>query len=134
MKHGARAIILRNGKILLGKRLKKDSFHGQWCTFGGLSKTSEKPEQTLKRELSEELGIDTISPKLIAVVEDELPEVKDKLRQYFYLVENWKGKIDNKREHLEIKWFFIDELKKLPLGRVARRVIENHLNGEELLL
>jgi hypothetical protein len=36
MQKGARAIILKDGKILLGKRLKKDSFYRLWCTFGGM--------------------------------------------------------------------------------------------------
>lgn len=127
MHQGARAIILRKGKILLGRRLKKDSFYSQWCTFGGISKINETAEQTLKRELSEELGIDIVNPKLVTVVEDELPEVKGKLRQYFYLVKDWNGEIANRREHLEIRWFSLNELKNLKLGRVAKRVIENKL-------
>jgi len=127
MHQGARAIILKKRKILLGKRLKKDSFYGQWCTFGGVSEINETPEQTLKRELSEELGIDIVNPKLVTVEEDELPEVKGKLRQYFYLVKDWNGKIANRREHLEIRWFSLNELKNLKLGRVVKRVIENNL-------
>jgi 8-oxo-dGTP diphosphatase len=127
MQKGARAIILRDGKILLGKRLKKDSFYGQWCTFGGISEIGEAPEETLRRELSEELGIDIINPKLITIVEDELPEVKGKLQQYFYLIEHWNGEIGNRREHSEIRWFFPGELQNLKLGRVAKRVIQNNL-------
>lgn len=134
MRQGARGIISRNGKILLGKRVKKDSFYGQWCSFGGLSKTGEAPEKTLKRELSEELGIDIISPKLITVVEHELSEAKGKLRQYFYLIKHWRGEIANRREHLEIRWFSMDELENLRLGRLVKEVIENSLNGKEVSL
>ena len=111
MHQGARAIILRKGKILLGKRLKKDSFYSQWCTFGGVSKINETPEQTLKRELSEEFGIDIENPKLVTVEEDDLPEVKGKFRQYFYLVKDWNGEIVNRREHFEIRWFSLNNLK-----------------------
>jgi 8-oxo-dGTP diphosphatase len=126
MQKGARAIILRNGKMLLGKRLKADSFYGQWCTFGGLSKTGEAAEATLRRELHEELGISVLNPRFIAVVECKLPEKREKLQQHFYVVKHWKGKITNKAEHMEIKWFALDELKRLSLGRVLRRVIENN--------
>jgi len=127
MQQGARAIILKNEKILLGKRLKKDSFYGQWCTFGGRSKIGETTEETLKRELYEELGINILNPKFITVVEYELPKIRDKLQQHFYVVKHWKGKITNKgSEHMEIKWFSLDELKDLPLGRIVKRVIENH--------
>lgn len=128
MRHGARAIILQDGKILLGKRLKKDSFYGQWCTFGGLSEADETPEQTLKRELAEELGIRAINPALITVVENELHEAKGRLRQHFYLVKHWKGKITNQSEHVEVKWFSSNEIKDLALGRILRRVLENNFN------
>ena len=63
MKKGARAIILKNKKILLGKRLKKGSLYGLWCTFGGYFKSDETPTQALKRELNEELGIEIVNPK-----------------------------------------------------------------------
>ena len=110
----------------MGKRLKKDSFYGQWCTFGGLSRTNETPEQTLKRELFEELGINIINPKLITIVENELPEAEDKFQQYYYVVKHWKGNITNKAEHIEIKWFSLNKLSDLPLSLVLRRVIENN--------
>jgi len=55
---GARAVIVRNEKVLLGKRLKRASFYGLWCTLGGVVELRETLEQALKRELSEELGID----------------------------------------------------------------------------
>ena len=127
MQRGTRAIILRNRKILLGRRLKKDSFYDQWCTFGGFLKRDETPKQALKRELREELGIEVVNPELITVVEDILPEVEGKLQQYFFLVKRWEGVITNKSEHSEMKWFSKNELKELPMGRVGRRVIEKHV-------
>lgn len=126
MRQGARAIILKNGKILLGKRLKKDPFYGQWCTFGGRSKTGETAEETLKRELYEELGIGILNPRFITVIEYKLPKTSDKLRQHFFVVKHWRGKVTNKSEHIEIKWFSLNELKDLALGRVVKRVIEKN--------
>ena len=128
MKRGTRAIILRDQRILLGRRLKKDSFYGQWCTFGGLFKRGETPEQALRRELREELGIDVVDPEPITVVEDVLPSVEDKLQQHFFLITKWKGVLTNKREHSEIRWLSKNELEKLPVGRIGRGVIEKHLN------
>lgn len=129
MKRGARAVILRNRKILLGRRLKKDSFHGQWCTFGGFLKSGETPEQALKRELREELGIEVMDPELITVVEDFLPEPEGRLQQHFFLVKRWRGLLANKSEHSEIRWFSKNELKGLPVGKVGRAVIEKHLEN-----
>jgi 8-oxo-dGTP diphosphatase len=127
MKRGARAVILRDRKILLGKRLKKDSFYGQWCTFGGFLKQGETARQALIRELWEELGIEAINPEQICVVEGYLPALRCKLRQHFFLVKQWLGVIANKSEHLEIGWFSKNQLKELPMGRVGKRVIEEHL-------
>ena len=127
MPKGVRAIIMKNGKILLGKRLKKDSFYGQWCTFGGLIQQGEIPLQALKRELHEELGIEIVNPELIAIFEDRIPEIKGKFKQFFYLIKHWRGHIRNKSEHLETRWFSPNELKDLPIGRIGRRAIEKLL-------
>jgi len=128
MKIGARAIVLREGKILLGKRLKKDSFYGLWCTFGGSVELGETPAQSLVRELNEELGIQVVDPEPLAVteimIEEQPPEV---LQLHFFLVKDWKGKIINKSEHSEIRWFHLDDLKDLPMGWVGKKVIEKYL-------
>lgn len=128
MKRGARAVILREGKILLGRRVKKDSFYGLWCTFGGSIESGETPKQALKRELKEELGIEIVNPKLLTVTEtiteDTPPEA---LQLHFFLVKDWKGKITNKGEHSEIKWFSLNELENLPMGWVGRKVIDKNL-------
>ncbi len=92
-------------------------------------KRGETPEQALKRELQEELGIEAIDPELITVVEDFLPEPEGRLRQHFFLVKRWRGLIANKSEHSEIRWFSKDELKELPVGQVGRTVIEKHLKN-----
>ena len=127
-KRGARAIILREGKILLGKRLKKDSFYGLWCTFGGSVESGETPEQALIRELAEELGIRIMDPVLLTVsetvTEEQPPEA---VQLHFFLVRAWKGKIVNKSEHSEIRWFHLNSLKDLPMGRVGKKVIDKYL-------
>jgi 8-oxo-dGTP diphosphatase len=52
------AIIERDGKILLAKRKKDDPLKGKWEFPGGKIEGTESPEECLKRELHEELGID----------------------------------------------------------------------------
>ena len=40
-----------------------------------------------------------------------------------------EGKITNRKEHWEMAWFLVDEVRNMHLGRVARRVIENNLKN-----
>jgi len=128
MQKGARAIILKDGKILLGKRLKKDSFYGLWCTFGGSIETGETPTQALKRELKEELGIDILEPEFLATTETTIrDEPQEVLQLHFFLVKEWKGKIINGGEHSEIKWFSPEELKDLPMGWIGKKTIQKYL-------
>jgi len=126
MKIGARAIILREGQILLGKRLKNDSFYGLWCMFGGSIELGETPAQALIRELNEELGIKVVNPELLTVTETMTEEQPPEIPQlHFFLVKNWKGKIINKSEHSEVRWLYLNDLKDLPMGWLEKRSSKN---------
>lgn len=128
MQEGARAIILKNKKILLGRRLKKDPFYGLWCTFGGHIESGETPTQALKRELDEELGIEIVNPEPFAVTETNIEgDPSETLRLHFFLVKDWEGKIIDKSEHSEIRWFSQDELGDLPMGWIGKKVIAKYI-------
>lgn len=63
----ASAIIVPEGKILLCKRA-KDPFKGKWDLPGGYLEEKESPEDALRREMREELGIEIKSMKLSSVI------------------------------------------------------------------
>lgn len=124
MQKGARAVIVKDGKILLGKREKHDEFYGLWCTFGGSLEAEEKPEQALARELLEELGIEIKNPEPLTVVETVDGDI------HYFLVREWEGTVTNadaSDEHSEVRWFSLDELRDLPMGWIGRLVIKNHM-------
>jgi 8-oxo-dGTP diphosphatase len=52
------AIIEKKGKILIAKRKKGWRFAGKWEFPGGKIEPNETPEECLRRELREELGIE----------------------------------------------------------------------------
>ena len=86
MLRGARGVIVRNEKVLLGKRLKRASFDGLWCTFGGAVELRETLEQVLKRELSEELGIDITEREFLTVTQTVAEDDLGGIMQLHYLV------------------------------------------------
>ena len=127
MLRGARAVIVMDGEVLLGKRLKKDSFFGLWCTFGGGVEEGESPEQALKRELGEELGIEPLNPRFLAMIEAPAEDDPgETVELHYFLVTEWKGEVQNRSEHSDIGWFKPDELKDLPMGRFGRKVVEQY--------
>jgi 8-oxo-dGTP diphosphatase len=52
------ALIEKEGKILIARRKKEDSLKGKWEFPGGKVEEDETPEEALKREIREELGIE----------------------------------------------------------------------------
>lgn len=63
----ASAIIVRDGKVLLCKRA-KDPFKGKWDVPGGYLEEKESPEEALKREMKEELGVEIEIKNFIGVI------------------------------------------------------------------
>jgi 8-oxo-dGTP diphosphatase len=62
----AAALIVRDGKILVGQRKKADSHALKWEFPGGKVERGETPKDALARELEEELGIQArIGPEVV---------------------------------------------------------------------
>ena len=53
------AVIERDGFVLIARRKKSDYFGSVWEFPGGKIEPGESPEECLRRELREELGIET---------------------------------------------------------------------------
>lgn len=62
----ASAVIVRDQKILLTQRA-ADPFRGKWDLPGGFLEERESPEEGLRREMREELGIEITVVRLIGV-------------------------------------------------------------------
>ncbi|NJD56302.1 MAG: (deoxy)nucleoside triphosphate pyrophosphohydrolase [Nitrospirae bacterium] len=53
------AVVEKDGKVLIARRRKGDKLAGKWEFPGGKIEPGESPEAALRRELLEELGIET---------------------------------------------------------------------------
>ena len=69
------ALILRDGKFLICKRPENKSRGGLWEFAGGKTEPGETPEDALKRECMEELGIAIETDEVFCDVYHSYPDV-----------------------------------------------------------
>ena len=101
--------IIRNefGQIYLTQRLEGQDFAQSLEFPGGKVDKDETPEQALKRELEEEIGIVVLNAQLFERFEFEYPTKV--ISFFFYLVEEWVGEPFG-REGQESFWLAQNEL------------------------
>ncbi len=119
MKVCVSGILLKDNKILLGKRSSdRDFYPNVWDTIGGHCEGNETLEQTLTRELQEEIGIIPNKFIHIAMLEDPVPDIHGDYEYHIYLVTDWTGSPSNLslKEHSELRWFDIADALKLKLA------------------
>ncbi|MDO8475808.1 MAG: 8-oxo-dGTP diphosphatase MutT [Candidatus Rokubacteria bacterium] len=73
------AVIERDGRYLITRRLEGTHLAGLWEFPGGKILSGEKPEDALRRELKEELGVEAAVGELIETVDWTYPEKRVRL-------------------------------------------------------
>jgi 8-oxo-dGTP diphosphatase len=109
-------LLVSEDRVLLGKRAPtRRVFPGVWDVPGGHGEDEETPEETLVRELAEELGIVPVEYRELAVLP---PITEDPLPFHLYCVTRWSGTPRNLQteEHTEIAWVELDEVDELELA------------------
>lgn len=104
-------IILKNGKVLLTKRV-NFPFIGFWVLSGGHVEYGEIVEKAIKREMKEELGISVKIKKLFGVYSNPKRDPRYHTISVVYLLEKGKGKIRLNEESSEFKYFSLKNLPK----------------------
>lgn len=111
MDHYACAILIRDTRILLGRRAPhRRAYPNCWDVFGGKVEAEESVEAGLTRELGEELGIVPLEVVPAGVVEDFSPHARGHAAYHMFAVLSWLGEAAiRNREHTEIRWFSLAE-------------------------
>ncbi len=124
----ATALLVREGRVLLGRRTSRTRFAGMWDAFGGHLEKGESPEQALRRELQEELAIELTLARFLTVYEDIDPTSGETFRHHLFLVTGWDGEpgIANE-EHSEIRWYRPEEVPELNLTPSLKQAIGMHV-------
>lgn len=130
-------MILRDGKILLGKRhgdpTKADSElrgEGTWTMPGGKLEFQESFESGVAREVLEETGIavNAKSLKLVSVSNDKIPEAHFVTLGFLCAEHRGEPRVMEPDEITEWGWFPLDSLPS-PLYFPSERVLANYRNG-----
>jgi 8-oxo-dGTP diphosphatase len=105
------ATIIKDGKILFGKRIDIK----KWELPGGKLEAGEQPTDAIKRELKEELDLDIEIKKLLICYVVTIVENGKKIHilHINYLVYPKTTPKINNECHEELKWFEINELRKI---------------------
>ena len=116
----AAAVVIRDGRVLLTRRLEGQHLAGMWEFPGGKLEDGESPEEALARECREECGIDLEVAEILDVTHHRYPE-KDVLL-LFYRCELRTGEV----RHLQVAdhaWVAPPDLDRYPLPPADERVV-----------
>jgi 8-oxo-dGTP diphosphatase len=108
------ALVDPDGRVLIAQRPLGKQMGGLWEFPGGKMEPGERPEQTLIRELSEELGI-TVKEDCLAPLTFASHSYADfHLLMPLYICRRWEG-MPQPTEHQAIKWVRPNELTNYPM-------------------
>jgi len=108
------ALIDPDGRVLVAQRPEGKSMAGLWEFPGGKVEAGERPEETLIRELGEELGITVREPCLAPFTFASHAYPDFHLLMPLYLCRRWEGTV-TAREHGALKWLRPKDLGTLPM-------------------
>lgn len=110
----AAALVDPDDRVLIARRPEGKSMAGLWEFPGGKVETGETPEETLIRELDEELGIEVCDTCLapLTFASHGYPEFH--LLMPLFLCRTWEGEV-RPREHAELKWVRAMRLMDYPM-------------------
>ncbi|MGE0845307.1 MAG: (deoxy)nucleoside triphosphate pyrophosphohydrolase [Flavobacteriaceae bacterium] len=110
----AAALIDGEGRVLLARRPPGKHMAGLWEFPGGKVETGERPEETLIRELAEELGIDVSEACLAPLTFASHVYEKFHLLMPLFVCRRWRGTV-TPREGQELRWVRPARLKDFPM-------------------
>ena len=126
--HVACAIIENGGKVLCAQRSEFMSLPMKWEFPGGKIDVGESPEECLRRELFEEMGISLRVGKSLPLSTHHYPTFAVTLYPFICLIES--GEIIL-HEHADIAWLPPEQLNTLDWAKADLPVIESYRDACE---
>ena len=108
------ALVDADGRVLVAQRPEGKTLAGLWEFPGGKVEPGERPEETLIRELSEELGIAVREPCLAPLTFASHAYPDFHLLMPLYICRRWEG-IPQAQEGQTLRWLRPGALRDLPM-------------------
>ncbi len=121
MKDVTAAVIIRDGRVLITRRAEGQAHAGWWEFPGGKVEEGESPEECLRRELREELGVDTIIGAKLAESIYEYDTGSIRLMAYETTITAGEIRLT---VHEEALWAGVSDLESLMLLPADRPIAE----------
>lgn len=121
------AVISRGDDVLVCQRAPEKRHGGLWEFPGGKCESGESLADAVRRELSEELGVEVVS---VGVEELALRDPNSPYMITFVPVEI-RGE-PTCREHVDLRWIPLTEATRLPLAPTDRKYVEARLRDFRL--
>jgi 8-oxo-dGTP diphosphatase len=108
------ALIDPDGRVLLAQRPAGKNLAGLWEFPGGKMEPGERPEDTLIRELREELGIEVKERCLAPFTFASHSYADFHLLMPLFICRQWQG-TPQPREHQALQWVWAKDLPNYPM-------------------
>jgi 8-oxo-dGTP diphosphatase len=123
------AVIAKDRRILIARRKKGWRFAGKWEFPGGKIEPGETPEECLRRELREELGIEAKIGEFFC--SSTYPYSHATVQLLVYRAYHVAGEY-TLHDHQEIRWVLPTELAQYDFPEADKPVIEKLINEKSL--
>ncbi len=108
------ALVDADGRVLVAQRPEGKALAGLWEFPGGKVEPGERPEETLIRELHEELGITVKEACLAPLTFASYGYADFHLLMPLWICRRWDGSV-TACEHSALKWLRPSKLRDLPM-------------------
>jgi 8-oxo-dGTP diphosphatase len=108
------ALVDADGRVLIAQRPAGKEMEGLWEFPGGKMEPGERPEETLIRELAEELSIAVKEACLAPLTFASHTYATFHLLMPLYICRRWDGTV-TAREHQALKWVKAKDLRNYPM-------------------
>jgi 8-oxo-dGTP diphosphatase len=128
MKQVVAALIVRENKILICQRTRHQTMPLKWEFPGGKIEPGEKPEEALRRELEEELGILATVGSKVATIAHTYGN-GGMVELHFFLVQKFTGEIEN-RIFRDVRWVGKNEMPDYDFLEADVGLVRDLANGK----
>jgi len=122
------ALIFKDEEILVCQRTRHQTMPLKWEFPGGKIEEGEQPRDALRRELSEELGIDATIGEEVARLRHEYKN-GSAVELRFYAVREYQGEIEN-RIFKDMRWAMPSELPSLDFLEADLQLVRELAGGK----